>query len=84
MELKKQPEKYILSVGNKISKTLLDALDDLSEWKGDIVQIKGTKYYRLKIHKYRFVFTYDSTIDIICVEEINTRTNINYREWFKK
>jgi len=33
--------------------------------------------------QYRFIFTYDGTIKIITMDEINTRTNINYRRYTK-
>ena len=76
--LKKQPQKYLSIVDINTYKKLDKALDDLMFWKGDIVKLKGSEYYRLKIPKYRFIFTYDNEVNVISIEEINTRTNINY------
>ena len=83
VRLKKQPEKYLSKVDNRTYKKLRKALDGLEEWKGDIVKLKNSDYYRLKIPKYRFIFTYDNAINIIAIEEINTRTNINYGRYSK-
>ena len=79
--LKKQPQKYLSKVDGSIYKKLRKALAELSEWKGDIVKLKNSEFYRLKIPQYRFIFTYDGEINVISVEEINTRTNINYRRY---
>jgi len=78
VRLKKQPQKYLSKVDTNTYKKLRKALEGLEVWQGDIVKLKGSKYYRLKIPQYRFIFTYDGDINIISVEEINTRTNINY------
>jgi mRNA-degrading endonuclease RelE of RelBE toxin-antitoxin system len=83
VRLKKQPQKYLASVGSNAYKKLRKALDELEEWKGDIVKLKNNAYYRLKIPQYRFIFTYDNDVNIIWVEEINTRTNINYGRYSK-
>jgi mRNA-degrading endonuclease RelE of RelBE toxin-antitoxin system len=80
VKLKKQPQKYLSKVDAVTYKKLRKALDDLEVWKGDIVKL-NSKYYRLKIPQYRFIFTFDNVINIISVEEINTRTNINYRRY---
>ena len=83
VKLKKQPEKYLCKVdGNTYSK-LRKALDDLKQWKGDIVKLKNSEHYRLKIPQYRFVFIHDVENNIIWVKEINTRTNINYGRYSK-
>ena len=78
VKLKKQPQKYLSKIDNTTYKKLCKALDELEEWKGDIIKLKNSDYYRLKIPQYRFIFTYDNGINIISIEEINTRTNINY------
>jgi len=46
--LRKQPTKYINKVDKPTYNKLYKALDDLKEWKGNIVKLKGTNYYRLK------------------------------------
>jgi len=79
--LKKQPQKYLSKVDGNTYKKLRKALQGLEEWKGDIIKIKGTSCYRLKILQYRFIFTYDNGINVVAVEEINTRTNISYRRY---
>ena len=83
VKLKKQPQRYLLKADSVTYKKLRKALDGLSEWKGDIIKLKNSSYYRLKIPQYRFIFTYDGVINIISVEEINTRTNINYGRYIK-
>lgn len=77
--LKKQPQKYLLSVDEATRKKLIKALNELAELKGDIVPIKGTpNRYRYKIAHYRIVFERVKGGIIITVIEINTRTNIGY------
>ena len=83
VELKKQPRKYLAKVDSITYKKLRKSLKDLEEWKGDIVKLKNSNYYRLKIPQYRFIFEYDTIINIIFVEEINTKTNINYGRYQK-
>ncbi|MDR2167940.1 MAG: addiction module toxin RelE [Clostridiales bacterium] len=83
IELKKQPQKYLSKVDGNTFAKLDKALEKLRFWDGDIVRLKGGRFYRLKIPKYRFIFTYDNGINIIHIEEINTRTNINYRRYTK-
>ena len=78
VKLKKQPQKYLSKVDGNTYKKLRKALDGLEKWEGDIVKLKNSDYYRLKIPHYRFIFEYDNGINVISVEEINTRTNINY------
>ena len=81
---KKQPAKYLSKVDSITFKKLKKALEGLEELKGDIVKIKNSNhYYRLKIPQYRIIFEYDGEINIISVEEINTRTNISYRRYQK-
>ena len=81
--LKKQPRKYLVGVDAATYKKLRRALDGLQEFKGDIIKLQGSEFYRLKIPQYRIIFTRDKLINIIFVEEINTRTNINYRRYTK-
>ena len=81
--LKKQPQRYLSKVDINTYKKLRKTLHDLKEWKGDMVKLKGSSYYRLKILQYRFIFTYDDGINVVSIEEINTRTNINYRRYSK-
>ena len=57
------------------------ACEGIAEGKGDIVRLKGTPYYRLKIEHYRAVFTRDKITGNIMIEELNTRTNIKYLRW---
>ena len=83
VRLKKQAQKYLSEVDKATYKKLRKALDGLQEWKGDIVKIKGSDYYRLKIPKYRIIFAFTGDINIISVEEINTRTNIHYRRFLR-
>ena len=83
VKLRKQPQKYLARVDSITYKKLREALNGLEEWKGDIVRLKNSDFYRLKIPQYRFIFTYDNGINVILVEEINTRTNISYGRYMK-
>lgn len=77
--LKKQPIKYLKSVDEATRNKLYKALDELSQFKGDIRAIKGmSNRYRYKIPHYRIVFEWIKGDIIITVIEINTRTNIKY------
>ena len=83
VNLKKQPQKYILKADSNTRKKLFKALNGLKALKGDIVKLKNSNYYRLKIPQYRFIFERDDVIRIISVEEINTKTDINYGRYTK-
>ena len=79
LKLKKQPQKYLLSVDENTRKKLNKALDELSRLEGDIKPLKGIpNRYRYKIAHYRIVFDWVKGEIIITVIEINTRTNIKY------
>lgn len=79
IRLKKQPQKYLMAVDENTRKKLYKALDQIKELEGNIKKLKGYKnLYRYKIAHYRILFSLDTTIEIITVEEINTRTNIKY------
>ncbi|MEG1502085.1 MAG: addiction module toxin RelE [Synergistaceae bacterium] len=78
--LKKQPKKYLLSVDKNTQNKLFKMIDDISEFKGNIVKLMGSKStYRCKIAHYRIVFSLDIEVETITIEEINTRTNITYK-----
>ncbi|MCL2861091.1 MAG: addiction module toxin RelE [Firmicutes bacterium] len=77
----KQPQKYLNKVPDNVSDKLIKACNGLLTASGDIVKLKGTNYYRLKIEQYRIIFTYDKELEQILIEEINTRTNIKYRRY---
>jgi len=76
IELKKQPEKYLKKTDSVTYGKLMRAIDGLRELEGDIVKLKGTEKYRLKIYHYRIIFAYDSVNNIIVVEEIGSRGDI--------
>lgn len=81
IKLKKQPQKYLAAADAKTRKKLYRALDELSRLEGDIVRLKGTdNKYRYKIDHFRIIFEWIRGEIIITVIEINTRTNIKYRE----
>ena len=68
-----------MAVDENTRKKLYKALDQIKELEGNIKKLKGYKnLYRYKIAHYRILFSLDTTIEIITVEEINTRTNIKY------
>ena len=77
--LKKQPMKYLESVEKKTRKKLYKALEQISEFKGNIKRLEGYKNrYRYKLEHYRITFDWIKGEIIITVIEINTRSNIKY------
>lgn len=79
--LEKQPEKYLRRAPENIRKRLYAALEQVALFQGDIVKLAGKEnLYRYKIPKYRIIFRYENGVVEIVVIEINTRTNIKYRE----
>jgi mRNA-degrading endonuclease RelE of RelBE toxin-antitoxin system len=70
---RKQPLKYLKSTDKNTRAKLLAAIDGLLEWKGDIVKIKGTDMFRLKIDHYRIGFKVDAQNGVISVEIIAPR-----------
>lgn len=81
IRLEKQPEKYLRKAPEHIRKRLYAALEQVALFQGDIVKLAGKdNLYRYKMPKYRIIFRYvNGAIEIIVIE-INTRTNIKYRE----
>ena len=77
--LSKQARKYLAGVDEKTRRKLYAALDELSEFKGDIRKLKGYENtFRYKIEHYRIIFRWQKGEIVIQVIEINTRTNIKY------
>ena len=77
--LKKQPMKYLESVDKKTRKKLYKALEQISEFKGNIKRLEGYKNrYRYKLEHYRITFDWINGEIIMTVIEINTRSNIKY------
>jgi len=75
--LSKQAEKYFAKSGKRVQQKLQDALDDLAEFKGDIVKLKGKKNeYRIKIPQFRIIFTYNKGEIEIKVIRINPRGDV--------
>lgn len=78
-KLSKQAQKYLIAVDAKTFARLTAALEEVSQFKGDIKKLAGKKNeYRYKIEHYRILFSVDRESEIIYVSQINTRTNINY------
>ena len=85
VRLSKQAQKFLAGADKIAGKALLRALDGLSRFEGDIVRLKGIENtYRLKIPHYRIVFRLENGAAIVFVIEINTRTNIKYREYHRR
>lgn len=82
IKLKKQPQKYLDRVDTKTRDKLYKALDQLARLEGNIVPLGGTKnYYRYKMDHFRIIFQWVNGSIVITVVEINTRTNIKYRQY---
>lgn len=52
----KQPTKYLKSLDKPTRDKIMKAIEKLKEGKGDILKIKTTNLYRLKIPQYRIGF----------------------------
>ena len=75
VKIKKQPEKYLKKTDTVTYKKLINAIEGLKNLEGDIIKLKGSEKYRLKIYHYRVIFTCDSE-DTITIEEIGSRGDI--------
>ena len=85
VRLSKQAQKYLAAADKTAQRVLYRALDGLSHFEGDIVRLSGIKdTYRLKIPHYRIVFRLENGAAVVFVIEINTRTNIKYREYHRR
>ena len=83
--LSSQARKYLDRVDDAVRSKLCRALDGLSRFEGDIVRLAGVpNIYRLKIHHYRIIFELIDNAARVYVIEINTRTNIKYREYGRR
>lgn len=76
----KRSEKYLAKLGQtdlKLFEKITNALQDVTEMKGDIKKMQGVKnQYRYKIYQYRVIFSVDRESDSIFIVEIGTRGNI--------
>ena len=77
IELRKQPQKYMIrcteSAYNKINKALIG----LEDWEGDIKELQGGKdEYRLKLPPFRILFKYVKGEEVITVFKIKTRGDV--------
>jgi len=70
---KKQPTKYLDKTDTNTRAKLEKAIDGLQELNGDIVRIKGTDLFRLKIDHYRIGFAYNNDTETITIEAILPR-----------
>ena len=68
---KKQALKYLEKSDVPVRRKIEKAISGLSELQGDIVKIKGTDLYRLKIEHYRIGFSYEN--ETITIEAILPR-----------
>ena len=75
IEMKKQPEKYLKKTDTVTYKKLINAIEGLKNLEGDIIKLKGSEKYRLKIYHYRIIFIVDNE-DTITIEEIGSRGDI--------
>jgi len=71
IEYKKQPLKYLEKTDSNTRTKIENAISGLPELEGDIVKIKGTDLYRLKIEHYRIGFSYAN--EVITIEAIFPR-----------
>ena len=77
IEIKKQAQKYLDKMNEPNLSKILEALRGLALWQGDIEKMKGKKNeYRLKVPKYRIMFTYNKGEIVISVIRINPRGDV--------
>jgi len=72
--LKKVSKKECLNLENKIASLISKKLDNFN-----VIKIKGTKFYRVKVGKYRIIFYYidnDIIVDDIKLRNENTYKNL--------
>ena len=80
IKLEKQPQKYLLKADETTRKKLYKALEQLAELRGNIARLEGFQNrYRYKLEHYRIIFDWVKGEIVIRVIEINTRSNIHYR-----
>lgn len=83
VELSKRAEKFIVKVEKTSSARILDALDNLSEdpygYNGIIKMTGYNNRFRLKIGKYRVVYSVENDILLIVVVDIDSRGGIYKR-----
>lgn len=81
VRLEKQPQKYLARADAATRKKLYRALEQLAELKGNIARLEGYKNrYRYKLEHYRITFDWIKGELVIRVIEINTRSNIKYKQ----
>lgn len=73
---KKQPVKYLSRVDKNTYAKIMKAIDGLANLDGDIVKVKGTDFYRLKIYHYRVIFSCNNQNKEIVIEAIKTRGDV--------
>jgi len=77
VELKKQPEKYMIKCTQSDYDKINEALKKLGNLQGDIKKLQGRKNeYRVSIPPYRIIFTYDKANKVIIVTKIDTRGDV--------
>ena len=69
----KKAEKFLFKLDNITKENLEKNINGLLNWQGDIKQIIGTPFYRLKIKNYRIAFIL--TDDEIIITLIGQREN---------
>ena len=76
IKLRKQPEKYLKKADSATYGKLMCAINGLRDLEGDIIKLKGSDKYRLKIYHYRIIFVYDNVNNNIIVEKIGSRGDV--------
>lgn len=76
--IQKAAEKFLRKQDKKTQKRLLDAIYDLPQGT-DIKKLQGHNMYRMRVGNIRILYTVDNIIEIISVEEIDSRGGVYKR-----
>lgn len=76
--IQKSAEKFLRKQNKKIQERLLNAIYNLPQG-ADIKRLQGHNMYRMRIGNIRILYTIDTVVKIISVEEIDNRGDVYKR-----
>lgn len=76
--IQKSAEKFLRKQNKKMQERLLNAIYNLPQG-ADIKRLQGYNMYRMRIGNIRILYTIDTAVKIISVEEIDNRGDVYKR-----
>lgn len=76
--IQKSAEKFLRKQNKKMQERLLNAIYNLPQG-ADIKRLQGYNMYRMRIGNIRILYTVDTAVKIISVEEIDNRGDVYKR-----